>query len=647
MAGLDLQDSDRQIKQPTGAQEGGDIAMGQKKFEQLEWIAKENPRLQETLRLMKGYIIAIILNDPDKEVFLREELGNPSAYNTNIDLYKSLFEFIQPQFNDEELKNLKIQSKEIYRQYGIYRSSATQRKEDIARGKKAWVDWMVTTADNLRKEVEWKTQKIKDLENAVSQASEALPPKWKSGMGKFVGESQNNQKLISDAARMRPDLGLPREWESPVGKEVQIQNYLRAIYISEHQWEIRKDIEKLEKEAPENEKQKYRDQLKSFDTGILSLNALNFPRPVKSLGPEMDGNFPPTRPAETARVQAEKYEKTHDVYRDGTSLYFVNKSNPRDTKRIDIYADRAVLTVSNGWLSVSKDMTLLSREETDTRKELRKQWKEYEESQRNTSTGQEAFFGLRWREYQRVLHGKNIYTSVFLRDHKEKQGDYDTLEKSLWSLPSTDKVVAINTMMRLSEEMRDTNRWFFDVSKFWDEWALAEFTAVTSMLEERISGLREFRTIAEKEAKIATSVADLTGKTRNLWTTENAWEKRAQGLLRELTGPQYWYHMLGQEYFDALIEGLRKSDPNWLWKDGLILSEDTATQRRQLDELRSFSWVITQRYANTWEPGLAWQNIRKEIGKNGSTLNKIWNSPNPNSIMDWIEPMKTKQSDAT
>lgn len=86
----------------------------------------------------------------------------------------------------------------------------------------------------------------------------------------------------------------------------------------------------------------------------------------------LSDNFPPTRATETARIQAEKLEKTHDVYRDGTSLYFVNKSDPKDIRKIEIYADRAVLTVMQGGLSLSRDMTLLSHEETEERKEIRK-----------------------------------------------------------------------------------------------------------------------------------------------------------------------------------------------------------------------------------------------------------------------------------
>jgi len=44
------------------------------------------------------------------------------------------------------------------------------------------------------------------------------------------------------------------------------------------------------------------------------------------------------------------------------------------------------------------------------------------------------------------------------------------------------------------------------------------------------------------------------------------------------------------------------------------------------------SQLKSSEYSKTGEAKIAWQNIAKEIDQNGSKLNKIWNSGNPQAL---------------
>ncbi len=647
-------------------------------FQQLKDWTKQNPELQNILELFKKYIISSIKNEPNKIHDLSNSLKNPSAYITNPALYSTLFQFLEPkvgqktlELSEQEEESLDNTSKVVLGQYISYRTRRVKELKVVAQkgietnkamvsasksgledGKKTLADGKKTLADGEETLADGEARKknAMELESAVNRMLDVIPSKWKSGMEKFVGENQNNQKLISDTTRMRPALGLPREWESSVGKEVQIKNYLRAIYISEHQWEIRKDIQKLEKEAPEIEKQKYRDQLKLFDTGILSLNALNFPRPVKSLGSEMDRNFPPTRPAETARVQAEKLEKTHDIYRDGTSLYFVDRKNPENMKRMDIYADHVTMSIYRNWLSLSQELPMLTREETEQRKDIRKAEWESQERSRETDIVWGGFFRERGKEYEKIPWStRNTIDVLKSRPVRWVQEQYEEYEQLLatkstvelrkeWDSSKQSKWSIIGKMLELSRQLYVDNQQYFTLGTFWEEGALNEADHVKNQLDKRILWLNVFK----KSIDMSESYWAEVNKLRqgfNPWgkIDTSKWEELAWSFLWELTGDRIWLNGLSDENFQDLLSRLKQRDiAGGIWKEGMSLGQDTVSRKNQRDELSSLSQLVGGR---EW-----WQRIAKQIRIDGTLANRAFKWEN-GQFEKWIQSLEKPKSD--
>ncbi len=659
---------------PTQIQEVGDVVdVGQKKFEQLEWIAKVNPQLLGTVRLLKNSIIAVIQSNPEKESLLKDALSNPNVYTTNPKLFQSLFSFIQPKLNDAQEDKLEEISKEIYNQYQLYISSklitlrnvalwknqiaqkieaeATQRTVVVekveAESSKDKAESSKDKAESSRDKLEASRDKLEaeKLKNAVNQTSETLPPQWKSGMGKFVEENQNNQKLINDAARMNSGLGLPQEWESSEWKEVQINNYLRAVYLAEHQWAIRADIQKLEQNAPEWEKEKYRKQLESFDAGITTLNGLNFPRPVKEIGPD----FPTTRPVETARIQAEKLEKTHDVYRDGTSLYFVNKSDPKDIKRIDILVDRAVYTMMKNGLSLSTDLTLVTHEEKEKREAIRKVGTEHEKAEWAYQKTLWEFFPIRAWEYEKKIAGTEKTGMEILRSRGgewvQVQEAYDDAERQLMRLnpenaKSWERTELIQKMKEQTERLKTWNQWFFILKEFGGtEKDIIESDGMKTMFEQRSAWLRSLGQSIEQSETRKTEFE----KAQKWFNPDDTrfemkdWNESARWYLSELTSDSIGLNGLSDESFQVLLSQLEKRDEEvGIWKTGISLGQDTTLRDNQQKELRSFSQKVGGREG--------WQKIEKQLRIDGTLANRAFKWDD-RQFQKWIQSLDKPQSE--
>lgn len=374
--------------------------------------------------------------------------------------------------------------------------------------------------------------------------------------------------------------------------------------------------------------------LKEFDENIGQLKQLDIIRPEYSVSKALEGNFAPTRSTETARVQAEKYEKTHDVYRDGTSLYFMNKNDPKDIKKIEIYADRAVLTVMQGGLSLSRDMTLLSREETEERKDIRKAEGISQEKSREVATIWWAFFQMRGWEYTTIPWGdRNIVDILKSRLSRSIQEQYEDYEQLLATKSSEElakesdaskqsKWAIIDRMLDLSGELYRDNQQYFALWVFWEEKILNEADQVKNKLEQRISWLKIFKNSIYASEKVSSDLTKLKGAFNPGDKIDtNAWEERVRDYLKEITWDRIWLDGLSDSQFQQLIYQLKQRDATgWVWKDWVELGIDMVRRDHQLRELEGIARKIQiDGSTRTW-----WQWLSQKISQEGTPENTAW-----------------------
>ena len=576
-------------------------------------------------------------------------LSDPIIFQNNPSQYTTLFEFLGVTLNGQTLKDLKDVSIKAYSKYLKYNNKSLKSELSTTVQVIEWNsinpkenEW--TSLVNLENGLKWakvsESEAIRKFASELASANKLnweirkILPSWEQErIDQFI---RNNQNLITNS---------PNESVRSLSDERSKNIYLESLYYLEFGWEIRQRISEQYRWNPSEQTR----ILKQFDENIGKLQQLGFIRPVSWVSTAIDGNFPPTRPTETARVQAEKYEKTHDVYRDGTSLYFVNKNDPKDMKKIEIYADRAVLTVMQGGLSLSRDMTLLSREETEERKEIRKTEGISQEKSREVATIWWAFFQMRGGEYATIPWGdRNIVDILKSRPSWSIQAQYEIYEQLLATKSSEElakesdaskqsRWAIIDKMLDLSGELYGDNQPYFALWAFWEEKILNEADQVKTKLEERISWLKKFKNSINASEKVSSDLTKLRGAFNPGDKIDtNAWEERVRSYLKEITWDRIGLDGLTDESFQAILSQLEKRDEGgWIWKTGISLGQDATLRDNQQRELRSLSQKVGGREG--------WQRIEKQIRIDGTLANRAFKWEN-GQFQKWIESVEKPKS---
>ena len=611
-------------------------------YEKSAW----NPEFQKVLELLKSQITWALLGT--KWADIRDFLSNPEVFSNNPVQYRQLFEVIGWEIDLQSLKKI---SRSIAKQYIEYKESNLQKKiswnnqeATVAEQKATVAEQKATVAEQkatvakqeeivakqeeivakqeeivVKEELNDKLKEITERRKSVENIQSIISPEWNKKVEQYVQENMDSP--IFSQGDLANDI--KNQWEN--ANEFK-RSYLKASFILANKIEIKQDLQKNIEKAPPEKKAEYAQKLETFNTEILRLEGMNIMRPISVKWWISD--LPPTRATETAIAQAEKYEKSHTVYRDGTSLYFVNKDNPKDIKKIEIFADRAVLTVSVGWLSLSRDMTLLSREDAEKRREQRKSEEEWIKLQKNVADESRKVEFIKSDDIPDDLSQKTEIISPYNNARKA----YDQAKNP------TEKLEFLRVLKRENEKFEIARRWAITPENMNDtkmvnlEGRLVNekygLERLERVLEEYISNMVKFDTMKKEGGEI----------------TENYewWENQAKTILWDLTSDSYWYNGLSQENFDRLISTLKEKSGNGLWKDGFAY-DNPISQRNQLLELKNIANMRAWEKTDTGNLRVGWKNIQNELQISESPLSKIWSSPNPQALWNWAYEKKWEQ----
>jgi hypothetical protein len=632
-------------------------------FDALLKKSGSNLALDATLRLLKDQIIPLL--QWDKGLIIQDFLSDPQVFENNPSQYKNLFLIVDANIAPEVLPLLKEKYPKIAIQYRIY---LNQKNKDITNNKielqkqgewnivnqqlkdNANNDWILENKKDVTKTKEDVTKTKEDVTKTkedVTKTKEDVT-KTKEDVTKTKEEINTKHEEIREiVTNIYPTLG--NEWQEKLDAFVRNpsnlsildsaqwdeyreylkshpeshEDYLKSVFILQNQVWIRKDLQKSVSESKNPEEQrKYENNIKIFDDWIVKLEWLNIPRSVNNISEEVKGNFPPTQATEAAITQWEKYEKTHTIYRDGTSLYFVNKDDPKDIKQIEIFADRAVLTVMKNGLSLSKTLENPSREEAAKKREKRKLESEWEKMQKSI---------IEKNNWIKLVPIDNIPQVV--KNHSSEFWSYEAARRAYQNAKTPqEKLDSIKYLKQANKWLEDARR----DSLTTENMNNPEIIDLESWLAEEKRGLEGLEKELEKYIPHQKQLQQLTdeigGKKEDKY---NTWEQKSKNILWTLTSDQYGYGELGQSYFAMLIEAMRRMNPSsGIWSDWDINVDDDMSIRQQLKSLENLSISKMERYSETGEAKVAWQNIRKGINTPGSELNIIWN--NPEKLWKWI-----------
>lgn len=624
-------------------------------FEKITKNAETSKNLSTLLTLLEWEICIGLAWEKWK--LIEDILSNPEIFENNPSSYQKLFEVLNIGISPEKCDTLKASIPKIYLQYkkwgALHQANKintvkeeekieiemkdTERRDNLIQVQNEYKNWEANRKDFIKE-----IPKAREVNEKIRTS---LSPEMKWKLWNFIEQYRNSPiENFPWLDRLWKVIDQQKRLETFGKNNENYLVFLESYFYAQNEKLIQQSILDANKDNPKNQKE----ALKEFAWNMRELRTLNLPFPIeqeKSIGDTIGKYFPPTPATETAIAQAEKYEKTHTVYRDGTSLYFVNKENPQDTKKIEIFADRAVLTVSQNWLSLSRDMTLLSREEAAERRQERKREGENRAEKQKTQEVQNSFWDIRRKEYSLPE-----YSSVFLGDNRWDQAKYEELEIRLAqkSMNSREKLDTIREMQRLSQNMNQSTRGKRDtlqrpsdpmdtksVEKFWkDKDALEKIVRMLTTREQKLNEL-----IRQVESEKKTEKPKKTETNRE--DTYKEWETRARETLKTLTSPGYGYGELGQEYFDQMLQGLSRWSKD-IWKSGKLELDDANKLKQQLEDLHHYSDVKRQEYAATWESSVAWQNIRNSISQDGSELNTIWKWQG-RELSNWLEQKPTEK----
>ena len=627
----------------------------------LESIKNDEKWSEEFKRLIEylGNSLVEILDGQDikKAKDLRDFLSDPSKFSSNPSLYKSFFYFLDtkniPSKDisriSKDLTKYFIQAKE--QQRDERNDSDTNQQE--SRKTKAdnspniidndiLVAWKVANDKVAASKEANKNTKgdIEKINQWVSNIKNTIWPKWNARLDVYVQENKNNESLLATA-----DSAL----RSYMKDDPQFQeDYIAAQFLIRNELDIQSDLQNEYREAAPEKKKGVQDRISQFTSQIWELRLI-VPSPVNNVSNEVKTYLALTRATETARIQAEKLEKTHDVYRDGTSLYFVNKSDPKDIKRIDILVDRAVYTVMKNGLSLSTDLTLVTHEEKEKREAIRKVGTEHEKAEWAYQKTLWEFLPIRAWEYEKKIAGTEKTGMEILRSRGgewvQVQEAYDDAERQLMRLnpenaKSWERTELIQKMKEQTERLKTWNQWFFILKEFGGtEKDIIESDGMKTMLEQRSAWLRSLGQSIEQSETRKTEF-EKAQKWFNPDDTRfemKAWNENARWYLSELTSDSIGLNGLSDESFQALLTQLKQRDI-WggIWKEGILVGSDGTLRDNQQKELRSFSQKAGGREG--------WQRVEKQIRIDGTLANRAFKWDN-GQFQKWIQSLDKPQSE--
>ncbi len=628
----------------------------QEEFQRLlDNITSTNSELWNVLRLLEGDIVKWLSSNKRQDLLVF--LSDPLVFEKNPSQYTKLFEFLRANLDEQTLKILKDTNIKVYNKYIKYSNKFLKSELDTA-AQAIDIGWRWRSIDSKEtkwsdESVNWNLKKILEWEEEINlseweklrsvlawaykinwEITKILPSWEQERIDQFI---RNNQNLITNS---------PNESIRILSDEKDKNTYLESLYYLQFGWEIRQRISEQYKWDPIEQTR----VLKEYDTKVGELKQLDIIRPESSVSKAFEGNFAPTRPAETARIQAEKLEKTHDVYRDGTSLYFVNKSDPKDIRKIEIYADRAVLTVMQGGLSLSRDMTLLSHEETEERKEIRKAEGISGEKSRETETVWWVFFQMRGWEYATIPWGSRSTVDILRsRPSRSIQEQYESYEELLATKSPEElrkesdssrqsRWAIIERMLDLSRQLFADNQQYFAPWAFWEEKLLNEADQVKSKLDTRISWLKVYKSSIDTAEKVSNDLSKLQrafnpGDKIDM----SVWEGRARAYLKEAVSDNIWLDGFSDSQFQQLLYQLEQKDSSgWVWKGWIELGTDTVRRDHQLRELEDIARKIqVDGSMRTW-----WQWLGRKIDQEGTPENIAWKW-NKEQFWNWYKSITT------
>ncbi len=627
----------------------------------LESIKNDEKWSEEFKRLIEylGNSLVEILDGQDikKAKDLRDFLSDPSKFSSNPSLYKSFFYFLDtkniPSKDisriSKDLTKYFIQAKE--QQRDERNDSDTNQQE--SRKTKAdnspniidndiLVAWKVANDKVAASKEANKNTKgdIEKINQWVSNIKNTIWPKWNARLDVYVQENKNNESLLATA-----DSAL----RSYMKDDPQFQeDYIAAQFLIRNELDIQSDLQNEYREAAPEKKKGVQDRISQFTSQIWELRLI-VPSPVNNVSNEVKTYLALTRATETARIQAEKLEKTHDVYRDGTSLYFVNKSDPKDIKRIDILVDRAVYTVMKNGLSLSTDLTLVTHEEKEKREAIRKVGTEHEKAEWAYQKTLWEFLPIRAWEYEKKIAGTEKTGMEILRSRGgewvQVQEAYDDAERQLMRLnpenaKSWERTELIQKMKEQTERLKTWNQWFFILKEFGGtEKDIIESDGMKTMFEQRSAWLRSLGQSIEQSETRKTEFE----KAQKWFNPDDTrfemkdWNESARWYLSELTSDSIGLNGLSDESFQALLTQLKQRDI-WggIWKEGILVGSDGTLRDNQQKELRSFSQKVGGREG--------WQKIEKQLHIDGTLANRAFKWDD-RQFQKWIQSLDKPQSE--
>jgi hypothetical protein len=644
-----------------------EIKQGEVIFESIREKSSANPELKKVLDLIKWEIIPIL--EWSKWTDVQDFLSNPEIFTSNPAQYKNLFLVTEVKLSPEQVNQLKWISPKIWAYYNAYirtkegsyaqlqkqntitaetRAVTAETRAVTAETRAVTAETRAVTAETRAVTAETRAvtaetiadENLKKQQGAVAWIISILPEKWNKQLDGYVAQNITNDEVFEKAKALKPDLKFTNDEDKKL--------YLKTIFFIDNQDKIKNDLNQTASEGKSwVEQNKAQENVKIFQEHIGTLNSLNFPQSVKNIGDTLTEKFPPTRATETARIQAEKLEKSHTIYRDGTSLYFVNKDNPKDIKKIEIFADRATLTVNQGGLSLTTDLPLVTREEKEQKERVRWLEKDYQKTESSSNILIGHFLQSRGTEYTQIQWlDKNGIDIINSRPIHPKQEEYNDREKLLATQSRAELEKSwksqkdiIDTMIRLSEEIRDDNQQYFTLGQFGEEKGVKEADEVKSMLEKRILWLKllrqstessdtQLRTLETEKKKV--SIDDPRFQT-------DTWEKSAKEYIADVSQNDIGIDGLSDESFQLLLRRLIERTPGkWVWANGPELWTDTTKRSAQLDELRKLWSVVGNRI---W-----WQSVERQIRMDGTLANEAFMGKNWKFVA-WVQSLEKKPTE--
>ena len=241
-----------------------------------------------------------------------------------------------------------------------------------------------------------------------------------------------------------------------------------------------------------------------------------------------------------------KWSPETPVTRTWDRLTFADPQNDRYAYEIDMAVRPPRLSKSLSGLSITRDITPLSREDAEWIEKKERAEKSLREGtdKRNNSLGE--FYGVRREEYwlTNTKWEPTLY-NAFRGENRENCRQYDMFEQpyAQGEFNDTDKMRALEQMISLTETMRSDN-----LQKLLNTGETENHGTINKMLEKRLSKLN---TLISAEKQLA-SVDKKALKYKSTGWTTLEWQDNASESLRLLSS--LGFAQLGQEWMTDIID---------------------------------------------------------------------------------------------